>query len=77
MKSRVEDKSAAGLKDKMTPTAMEAVEGTFQCPGCQRFMRLGEGKLCMTFEGDGPVIAEIVSWVPGQCERYLAADKLF
>ncbi len=77
MKSRVEDKSATGLKDKMAPVAMEAVEGTFQCPGCQRFMRLGEGKLCMSFEGDAPVIAEIVGWVPGQCGRYLEAEKLF
>ena len=69
--------SLKDLKDLSDATLMETVEGTYQCLGCQRFMRLGEGKLCMSFEGDAPVIAEIVGWVPGECERYLEAEKLY
>jgi len=76
----VENKSdlkfRVSVKDFEEPVLMETVEGTYQCMGCQRFMRLGEGRLCMSFEGDESVIAEIVGWMPGECERYLEADKL-
>ena len=77
VKNKSDVKSGVTLQDPAELALMETVEGTFQCMGCQRFMRLGEGKLCMSFEGDAPVIAEIVGWVPGLCERYLEAEKLF
>ncbi len=61
---------SAGLQVKEGYQAMKAIEGTAQCPGCRRFMRLGKGRLCLTTSGEDLEIAEIVGWVPGVCDRY-------
>ena len=76
VKNKNEIKTAVSVKDLVEPTMMESVEGTYQCMGCQRFMRLGEGRLCVTLGDDVPAIAEIIGWVPGDCERYIETEKL-
>ncbi len=77
MKNRIGDKTATGLKEREDLTLIEAVEGTYQCMACQKFMRLGDGRFCMTFDYDVQVIAEIVGWVSGECDRFMEAERLF
>jgi len=77
MKNRIGDKTATGLKEREDMTLIETVEGTSQCMACQRFMRLGDGRFCLTFDNDNLVIAEIVGWVSGECDRFMKAERLF
>lgn len=55
----------------------DTVEGTDQCRSCQRFMVLGDGRLCLTVTGDDLKIAEIVGWLPGRCDHFLKAVDPF
>ena len=68
----------SGLIDKTAHQKMEeGVEGTEQCRTCQRFMKLGAANFCLTVESDAMNMAEIVGWIPGQCDHYLEVSSPF
>lgn len=77
MQNKMAGEAGGGTRSRDERLPMEAIEGTYQCPGCQRFMKLGDGKLCVTFEADVPAIAEIIGWAPGECGRFMKAEPLF
>jgi hypothetical protein len=54
-----------------------AVEGTDQCLSCERFMSLGDAKLCLGDAGDFEDAAEIVGWVAGECDQFVKAESPF
>jgi len=64
------------LAENMT-MPMESVEGTNDCPSCQRYMKLGEADLCLTITEDRLQIAEIVGWAPGKCGHFTKAVSPF
>ncbi len=66
-----------GISEGEKEGHLGSVEGTEQCSGCEHYMSLGEGHLCMSAPGGGQRIAEIVSWVPGKCDHYLEARSPF
>lgn len=75
----------SGQKEKVVMLAgqrrdhlpLDAVEGTDQCAGCQRFMRLGEGQLCFTVTDEKINIAEVVGWSPGSCAHFVKLPDPF
>ena len=77
MQNKMAGEAGSGAQLSEAQLPVEAIEGTYQCPGCQRFMKLGDGKFCVAFEADVPVIAEIISWAPGECKRFVKAEPLF
>ncbi len=66
-----------GLKEKGEHEELKAVEGTGQCERCQRYMKLGEARLCLTVKSRTLEIAEIVAWLPGRCDRFIEASSPF
>ena len=73
-------KSGAGnlfLREKDDYQQLDVVEGTDLCPQCQKYMQLGEARLCLFVENDELQIAEIVSWSPGGCAAFTKAVSPF
>lgn len=74
---KIKGRADLGLKENVVQEELEAVEGTEQCENCQRFMKLGEARLCLTVKNRTLEIAEIVAWVPGRCDRFIKASSPF
>ena len=65
------------LREKDDYQQLDVVEGTDLCPQCQKYMQLGEAKLCLSVENDELEIVEIVGWAPGGCTAFTKAVSPF